>query len=133
MNAKLEFALACDGTSHDSRTGQVSLFNILDDVRPMELPWTLPRLVIVCSIEMPPAIVPHLSDYQLIVRVHIPDTAVQEFPNNFSHTGQVKQRTFMEVSNLPIKALGVIEIEIILNSVVVGLVKLPIRPPATSE
>lgn len=99
----LEYFVVAESMSVDQATNQVSVFNILEDVRTSSLPVVVPQLVCVCTVNLGANDMG--QDHQVVLRVRTPSGAPREFSARFRASHR-RQRIFTRLLGMPIETIG---------------------------
>jgi hypothetical protein len=110
--AKLEYFLVAQGASVDQRTNNVTLFNVLDEMRVRTFPATYPELVAVSSWNAEAGDTER--DFQVAVRVSGAANDAIEFKRNLRIPGR-RARVLLFFQGVPIKAPGQLLFELQLD------------------
>lgn len=125
---QLEFFLVCESASIDRESNRISLFNVMEELRPSQLPAPFPSLVAVSSWNTRPDELN--SDHQAELRLTIPGAPDLPQPAriNFTVSGQ-RQRVNFRVENLPVFQPGDLLFEVLLNGVHAASHRVTVLPP----
>jgi hypothetical protein len=113
---KLEYFVVCESISVDQETNRVSLFNVVEDIRPVargEPAHILTQMVAISAWNRESG--DEGQDFQLIVRIHAPGDAPQDFPLNF-RMERSRQRLYLRIQGVPARHPGELKFELLLNS-----------------
>jgi len=110
--ARLEFFVVSEGVTVDKFTNQLSLFNILEGVASNNFPFVLPYFVAVSMWMMEDG--DGERDFQVMLRVTMPNLAPQEFTTNFKFISR-RHRVLQRIQGLPLNEPGVLRFEVLLN------------------
>jgi len=110
--AALEFFLVAESVAVDQTTGQISVFNIIEDVRALVLPGMIPQATAICAWNMAPEDVG--QDFQVIFRVTPPGEAPRDHATNFTGASP-RQRMITRLIQLLVTAPGALVFEVLLN------------------
>jgi len=114
--AKLEYFLVAEGICIDQQTNNMSIFNILEEVRTTNFPAVMAKLIAISLWNMDSK--DWGSDFQELLRVKMPGEDVpKEFRLNFpAEPEKMRHRIYITIQNLIINAEGIIEVELLLNN-----------------
>jgi hypothetical protein len=108
----LEYFLVAESVSVDQTTNQVSIFNIIEDLRVPALPGALAQVAAVCAWNVPANEIG--QDFQATFRVVAPGVESLNHAMNFTAT-QSRQRMIVRMIGVPIAAPGQLQFEVLLN------------------
>lgn len=112
--ARLEFFLAAKSASVDRFSNELSLFEVLEELRPPAVPSSLPSLVAVsCWLaEAEDA----GQDFQVTIRISGPPIGdAVDFPQNFQMGQALRHRVFHRFQGIPLVGPGDLVVEVLLN------------------
>ena len=111
--AELEYFVVSESAVVDQNNNHVSLFCVLDELSPLELPAILPRCVAVASWTMSEAEIG--GDFQASLTVEFPgDMPTAEIRANFT-ARTIIHRVFQRFAGMPVVTPGVIRFSLSLN------------------
>lgn len=132
---KLEYFLVCESVSTDRDTNRVSIFHVVEELRPpkIELPNTGPKTSSSAALRPVPAseyghILAQLvavccwyqtdddadKDFQAMLRLRTPEGTTHDFPMNFTMNSR-RQRLLFHLQGIPPLMPGELAFEILLN------------------
>ncbi len=110
--AKLEYFLVAQGASVDQQTNNVTLFNVIDEMRFSKFPSVFPQLVAVSSWNAEPGDADR--DFQVGVRVIGAGADPINFQRNMRIPGR-RARVLLYFQGIPVKAPGELVFELLLD------------------
>lgn len=105
----LEYFVVAESMSVDQQTNQVSVFNILEEVRTSNLPVVLPQVVCVCTLNLGANDMG--MEHHAVLRVRTPRGEPREFAARFKASHR-RQRVFTRLLGLPLETIGELVFEI---------------------
>ncbi|MBI2388486.1 MAG: hypothetical protein HYV09_02615 [Deltaproteobacteria bacterium] len=130
----VEYFLVAESVSVDQTSNAVSVFNILEELRPARFPASLPLVVIVCALAIDATELG--AEIDVTVRVRRTSGQVDELPASFKATGR-RHRQISRLQGLPIEQPGELRFDLLVNGrllasyvVIVTSDTRPTRPPA---
>lgn len=111
---RLEYFLVAEAISVDRETNSISLFNVVEELRPESLPYTIPKLVAVSCWKAAPE--EQGQEFQVLLKVHVPGAfAPAQIPLNFTMEGE-RYRFNQTLLHACMDRPGAIRFELFLNS-----------------
>lgn len=127
---RLEYFLVALGVSVDQTTNLVSIFNVLEDVRPGALPASIPSVFLIASWNEEEG--DRGRDFQAEVRAEDPTGESLRHVANFTFTGR-RHRLFLEVGMLPLRVPGNMKLSLHLNGTYQASHLLVVHTPSEPE
>jgi hypothetical protein len=126
---RLEYFLVAEATSIDRETNNISIFNVLNDVRFESLPVIIPKgVAISCWIASEQEIA-EKSQLQAVLRIHAPGDEPRVYRGNFTCDVRV-QHILFEIVGMKIGAAGELRFDLDLNERNVASHTVFLRPRA---
>jgi len=111
--ASLEYFIVCESTSVDAENNKISLFHVLEDIFPDQLPFMVPRIDAVSLWNLDPEDV--ATDFQATLTITVPGISnPAEFRMNLSK-GHMRYRAAASVTSIPLLVPGELRFEVKLN------------------
>lgn len=110
----LEYFVVAESMSVDQASNQVSVFNIIEEVRTATLPVVLPQVVCVCTLNL--GALDLGQDHHAVLRVRTPSGAPREFAADFRATNR-RQRVFTRLLGMPLETIGELRFELEIDGV----------------
>lgn len=111
---RLEYFVVAEGVSIDQTTNQVSVFNILEQVRTHQFPAGLSAAAALVLWLAEPDDVG--KEFQNLLRLTFPDNSIHDFATNFT-PGPKRHRVTQRFLGLPLSGPGTLKFEVLLNGV----------------
>ena len=108
----LEYFVVAESMSVDQQTNQVSVFNILEEVRTSNLPVVLPQVVCVCTLNLGANDLG--QEHHAVLRVRTPKGEPREFSARFRASHR-RQRVFTRLIGMPLETIGELVFEILVD------------------
>lgn len=128
---RLEYFLVCKSISIDVETNEISIFHILEDIFPVEIPFDIPELVAVSSWLADPE--DEGQDFQAALKIIPPgESEGKEFFRNFT-VSRKRMRALHGVKNIPLTQPGKLVFQVLLNGQCKASHHTTIYPPEPSK
>jgi hypothetical protein len=108
----LEYFLVAESVSVDQTTNQLSIFNIIEDVRAPALPGVIPQVAAVCAWNVRAEEMG--QDFQATFRIVAPGEEPRDHALNFT-VAHPRQRMIVRMVGVPITGQGQLLFEVLLN------------------
>jgi hypothetical protein len=130
---KLEYFVVCESVSVDRETNRISLFNVVEDLRPVrngETGHPVHQFVAVSAWNREPG--DEGKDFQAIVRIQPPDDQSKDFSINFQME-RPRQRLILRLLGVAAGRPGNLRFELLLNSQHFASHTVTIHPPLAAS
>lgn len=111
--ARLEFFVVSESSAADQVTNQLSLFNVLEEIRTERFPFAIQSCVAVSLWRREPDDADR--DWQVILRIRTPGDEPRDFTSNFTFAQSLRHRVTQRFLGLPVQREGDLVFELLIN------------------